>query len=122
SQGPDVAIEGTLHVASQALLSSDGTPIGFILHTNLSDAFAVSLDGVTSYVAVGSADGIPAECQPTACPPPFWKLTFRLLLLNSPFQSSLLYDETLKTQYAADGTLLNVCVVGQDGCDVGGIP
>jgi hypothetical protein len=123
SQGPGVAIEGTLHVASQALLLSDGTPIGFTLHTNVSDAFAGSLDGATSYVAVGASEGIPAECQPTACSPPFWKLTFRLLPVNSALQSTLLFDETLKTQYATDGTLSKVCVVGQDGCDIDvGIP
>lgn len=42
------------------LLSSGGTPIGFTLRTNLSDSFAVSLDDVTSYVAVGASEGIPA--------------------------------------------------------------
>jgi len=118
SQGPDVAVEGTLHIASHALLSSGGTPIGFTLHTNVSDSFAVSLDGATSYVAVSASEGIPAECQPTACPPPFWKLTFRLMSMNSA-QPSLLFDETLNTQYAADGTLLKVCIVGQEGCDIG---
>ena len=118
AQGPDVAIEGTLHIASQALLSSGGTPMGFPLHANLSDSFAASLDGATSYVAVGASEGIPAECQPTACPPPFWKLTFRLMSVNSA-QPSLLFDETLNTLYAADGTLLKACVVGQEGCEIG---
>jgi hypothetical protein len=118
TQGPDIAIHGTLHIASHAVQSSGGDPIGFTLHTNLSDSFAASLDGATSYVAVGASEGIPAECQPTACPPPFWKLTFRLVSPNSA-QPSLLFDQTLNTQYAADGTLLTVCVVGQDGCDIG---
>jgi len=121
SQGPGVVVEGTLHLASQALLSSDGTVIGFTLRANVSDAFAESLDGATSYVAVGASEGIPAECQPTACPPPFWTLTFRLVPLNSALHSSLLFDETLKTRYAPDGTLASVCVVGQDDCDTGGI-
>jgi hypothetical protein len=122
SEGPGVVVEGTLHVASQALLSSDGTPIGFTLHTNLSDAFAESLDGATAYVAVGASDGIPQECQPTGCPPPLWTVTFRLLPLNPGSRSSLLFDATLKTRYAADGTLVNVCVVGQEDCDTNDIP
>jgi len=121
AQGTDVAVSGTLHIVSQTLLSS-GALVGFILHTNLSDAAAVSVDGATSYVAVGASDGIPAECQPTACAPSFWTLTFRLVPLDRSRQSSLLFDETLKTQYAADGSLASVCVVGEDGCDTGVIP
>ena len=43
SKGPDITVQGTLHIASKALLSGDGTPIGFTLHTNLSDAFAANV-------------------------------------------------------------------------------
>lgn len=120
SQGPDVAVEGALHVASQALLAADGTPIGFTLHTNLSDSFAVSVDGAQSYAAVGAADGIPAECQQSACSPPSWTLTFRLIPEGATLQTSLLFDLTLNTQYAADGRLVKACLVGQEGCDSGG--
>ena len=119
SQGPDVVVEGTLHIASQALLSHDGNLVGFTLHTNLSDAFAATVDGGESYIAVGASDGIPAECQSTACAPPFWKLTFRLVPEGGALLPNLLFDVTLRTQYAADGTLSEVCVVGQEGCDAG---
>jgi len=119
SRGPDVAVGGMLHIASQALLSGDGTPVGYTLHTNLSDAFAASVDGAQSYVAVGASDGIPAECRPMSCAPPFWKLTFRLMPEGAELQPSLLFDVILNTQYAVDGTLLKACVVGQEECGAG---
>jgi len=121
SKGPDVAVEGSLHVMSQALLAADGTPIGFTLHTNLSDAFGVSVDGAQSYAAVGASDGVPVECHPAACPPPAWTLTFRLVPEGLALRSSLLFDLTLVTQYASDGKLLKACLAGQDGCDTGGL-
>lgn len=119
SAGPDVAVGGTLHVASQALLSGDGTPVGYQLRVNLSEAFAASVAGGESYRAVSASDGIPAECQPVACAPPFWVLTFRLVPDGAFQRPSLLFDVTLKTHYAADGTLLSACVAGQEGCDIG---
>jgi hypothetical protein len=118
SSGPDVAVEGTLHVASQALRSGDGTPVGYKLHTNLSEAFAAGVDGGESYLAVSASDGIPAECKPAACAPPFWVLTFRLVADGAVQRPNLLFNVTLKTQYAADGTLVNACVAGQEGCDI----
>ena len=69
SEGPQVTLDGTLHVASQALLSDAGAPIGFRLRANLSNVFASSADGADGYVAVGDAEGIPAECGPEACAP-----------------------------------------------------
>jgi len=123
STGPDVAVEGTLHVASQVLLGSDGSPVGYRLHGNLSDAFAASVGGDESYLAVSASEGIPAECQPSGCAPPFWVLTFRLVPDAGVQRPDLLFDVTLKTQYAADGTLVNACVAGQEGCDLGpGVP
>jgi len=119
SKGPDITVQGTLHIASQALLSGYGIPIGFTLRTNLSDAFATNVDGTAWYVAVAASDGIPAECQPTACAPPFWALTFRLVSQDAVPKPSLLFNVMLKTQYAADGTLLNACVAGQQDCDIG---
>ena len=119
SRGPDITVQGTLHLASQALLSADNTPVGFTLRTNLSDAFGANIDGTESYVAVAASDGIPAECQPTACAPPFWALTFRLVPQDAMLKPSLLFDVMLRTQYAADGTLLNACVAGQQDCDIG---
>jgi hypothetical protein len=118
STGPDVAVEGTLHMASQAFRSGDGTVVGYKLHTNLSEAFAASVDGGESYLAVSASDGIPAECEPTACAPPFWVLTFRLVADGAAQRPSLLFNVTLETQYAADGTLVNACVAGQEGCDI----
>jgi hypothetical protein len=118
SPGPSAIVAGVLHLASQALLSDDGAPVGFTLHTNLSNAFAASSDGAQSYVAVGAADGIPAECQPAACAPPFWTLTFRLVPKGPVPQPSLLFDLTVSTQYDANGTLVNACIQGQEGCEV----
>lgn len=123
SSGPDVAVEGTLHVASRALLAGDGTPVGYELHTNLSDASAASVGGAESYLAVGASDGFPAECQPSSCAPPFWVLTFRLMPDSASQRPNLLFDVMLKTQYGADGALVNACVVGEESCDVGaGVP
>ena len=119
SPGPDVTVTGKLHVTSQALLAPDGTPIGFTLHTSLSDALAVGVDRAQSYAAVGASDGIPTECEVGACPPPSWTLTFRLVPVGSVLQSSLLFDLTLITQYAPDGTLFNACLAGQEDCDSG---
>lgn len=115
--GPSVVMQGVLHLVSQALLSQDGTPVGFTLHGNLADAFAISADGTQSYVAVG-ADGIPDECSDLEpCLPAFWTLTFRLVPQGSGPRSSLLFDLTVIPQYDANGALLSACVVGQDGCE-----
>jgi hypothetical protein len=119
SPGPSVVLDGVLHLVSQSLLSADGVPVGFTLHTDLSDAFASNVDGTGSYVAVGS-DGMPAECSESApCLPPFWTLMFRLVPQpGSGPQSSLLFTLTVNTQYDADGTLVSACVLGQEGCEV----
>jgi hypothetical protein len=115
--GPSVVMQGVLHLVSQALLSQDGAPVGFTLHGNLADAFATTIDGAQSYVAVG-ADGIPAECDESEpCVPPFWTLMFRLVPMGSGPGSSLFFDLTVIPQYDADGTLLGACLVGQDGCE-----
>ena len=115
--GPSIVIQGVLHLVSKALVSQDGTPVGFTLHGNLADASATSIDGAQSYVAVG-ADGMPAECDPLApCMPPFWTLTFRLVPMGSSHGSSLYFDLTVIPQYDANGTLLTACLVGQDGCE-----
>jgi len=119
SPGPSVSLEGVLHLGSKVLLSDDGEPIGFRLHGNLSDASALSGDGTTSFVAVGAADGIPTECEAEACAPPFWTFTFRLIPQGSELRPSLLFDLTVSTQYDQNGALLNVCVLGEEGCDVG---
>ena len=117
TSGPSIVLQGVLHLVSKALLSQDGTPDGFTLHGNLADAFATSVDGSQSYVAVG-ADGMPAECDPSApCAPPFWTLTFRLVPMGSGHGSSLYFDLTVIPQYDANGTLLSACLVGQDGCE-----
>jgi len=117
TSGPSIAIQGVLHLVSKALLSQDGTPVGFTLHGNLADASAVTVDGSQSYIAVG-ADGMPAECDPaTPCAPPFWTLTFRLAPIGSGHGSSLYFDLMVIPQYDANGTLLSACVVGQDGCE-----
>jgi len=117
TSGPSIVLQGVLHLVSKALLSQAGTPVGFTLHGNLADASAVSDDGSQSYVAVG-ADGMPAECDPSApCAPPFWTLTFRLVPVGSGQGSSLYFDLTVIPQYDADGTLLSACLVGQDGCE-----
>ena len=115
--GPSIVLQGLLHLVSKALLSQDGTPVGFTLHGNLADATAVAADGSQSYIAVG-ADGMPAECDPSApCAPPFWTLTFRLVPMGSSHGSSLYFDLTVIPQYDANGTLLSACLVGQDGCE-----
>jgi hypothetical protein len=118
SPGPNVNLEGVLHLGSKVLLSDDGVPIGFRLHGNLSDASALSADGATSFEAVGASDGVPDECEPEACAPPFWTFTFRLIPKGSGLQSSLLFDLTLSTQYDAKGTLTSVCVVGEENCNL----
>jgi len=115
--GPSVVVQGVLHLVSQALVSQDGTPVGFTLHGNLADAFAVTVDGAQSFVAVG-ADGIPAECgESEACLPAFWTLTFRLVPQGGGPRSSLFFDLTVIPQYDANGTLLSACLVGQEGCE-----
>jgi hypothetical protein len=115
--GPSVVMQGVLHLVSQALLSQDGVPVGFTLHGNLADAFATTIDGAQSYVAVG-ADGIPAECDESQpCVPPFWTLMFRLVPAGSGPQPSLLFFLTVNTLYDANGTLVSACVVGQEGCE-----
>jgi hypothetical protein len=117
TSGPSIVLQGVLHLVSKALLSQAGTPVGFTLHGNLADASAVSADDSQSYVAVG-ADGMPAECDPSApCAPPFWTLTFRLVPVGSGHGSSLYFDLTVIPQYDANGTLLSACLVGQDGCE-----
>ena len=118
SPGPDVNLEGVLHLGSKVLMSDDSVPTGFRLHGNLSDASALSADGITSFEAVGASNGIPTECEPEACaPPPFWTFTFRLIPKGSG-QPSLLFDLTLSTQYDGNGTLTNVCVVGEENCNL----
>ncbi len=119
STGPTLTLNGVLHLLSQALDSQDGTLVGFRLQTNLSDAFAASADGTDTYVAVGASDGIPADCGPEPCLPSFWTLTFRLVPQGGPGgQPSLLFSLIVNTVYAADGSLVSACVVGQDGCGV----
>jgi hypothetical protein len=116
--GPSVVMQGVLHLVSQALLSRDGTPVGFTLHGNLANAFAISVDGTQSFVAVG-ADGIPDDCGDSEpCLPAFWTLTFRLVPQGSGPRSSLFFDLMVIPQYNPDGTLLSACVVGQDGCEI----
>ncbi|HZI83689.1 MAG TPA: hypothetical protein VFF44_07225 [Casimicrobiaceae bacterium] len=117
SPGPKVNLEGVLHLLSQTLVSQDGVPVGFTLHTNLADARASSADGAESYVGVGASDGIPAECQPESCSPPFWMLTFRLVQEGAALKPSLVFNLTVRTQYDSDGTLTGACVVGEDGCE-----
>jgi hypothetical protein len=117
SPGPKVNLDGVLHLLSQTFVSPEGVPVGFTLHTNLADARATSVDGAESYLGVGASDGIPAECQPEACAPPFWMLTFRLVPEGAVLQPSLVFNLTVKTQYDADGTLASACVVGEDGCE-----
>jgi hypothetical protein len=116
SSGPNLTLNGRLHLLSQALLDG-GTPIGFRLQTNLMDAFASNANGTETYVAVGSSDGVPADCT-EPCLPPFWTLTFRLVPREPAGQSNLLFDLTVITVYAADGSLESTCVVGQDDCGV----
>ncbi|HEY2862527.1 MAG TPA: hypothetical protein VGK37_02750 [Casimicrobiaceae bacterium] len=117
TSGPSIVLQGVLHLVSKALLSQAGAPVGFTLHGNLADASAASADGSQSYVAIG-ADGMPAECDPSApCAPPFWTLTFRLVPVGSGHGSSLYFDLTVIPQYDANGTLLSACLVGQDGCE-----
>lgn len=120
SPGPSVTVQGILHLGSKAFLGDDGMPIGFRLHGNLSGASALGADGVY-FVAVGAAEGVPTECDPDACAPPFWTFTFRLVPLGSGLQPSLLFDLPVSTEYNEDGTLKSACVVGQEGCDTGGI-
>ena len=117
SPGPSVNLGGNLHLVSEAFLSDSGVPVGFGLHGNLSDAFALVADNGASFVAVGASDGIPTECDPEACAPPFWTFTFRLIPQGAGLQPSLLFDLTVSTQYDTDGNLTAACVVGQEGCD-----
>jgi hypothetical protein len=116
SPGPKVNLEGVLHLVSQTLVAQ-AVPVGFTLHTNLADARASSVDGSESYVGVGASDGIPAECQPESCAPPFWMLTFRLVPESAVLKPSLVFNLTVRTQYDSDGTLTSACVVGEDGCE-----
>jgi hypothetical protein len=116
SQGPELTLNGRLHLVSQALFDG-GTPIGFRLQTNLMDAFASNVNGTENYVAVGSSDGIPADCT-EPCLPPSWTLTFRLVPMGSAGQPHLLFELTVNTAYGADGSLESACVVGQDDCGV----
>ena len=116
SPGPDLILNGRLHLRSQVLLDGE-TPIGVRLNTNLMDAFASSADGRETYVAVGASDGIPADCA-DPCLPPSWTVTFRLVPRGSTGQSNLLFALTVETVYAADGSLLTACVFGQNSCDI----
>jgi hypothetical protein len=118
STGPRVSVHGYLHLLSQAFVNDRGEPVAYTLHADVSDAFASTLDSSQSFAVVGSSDGIPAECQPVSCPPPFWSVTFRLIPQGSQPQSSLLLDLTVNTQYDGNGTLANACIVGQPGCAV----
>ncbi len=116
SPGPIVTLDGRLHLVSQALLDGS-TPVGFRLQTNLMNAFASNQDGTETYVAVGSSDGIPAECA-EPCLPSFWILTFRLIPRGSVVKPNLLFDLIVYTVYGPDGSLESACVVGQDNCGV----
>lgn len=118
SPGPVVNLQGVLHLGSKVLVSDNGVPAGFRLHGNLSDASALSTDGLASFEAVGASDGIPTECEPEACAPPFWTFTFRLIPQGSGLQPSLLFDLTVSTEYDANGSLKNACVVGQQDCNL----
>jgi hypothetical protein len=118
SPGPSVIVSGAVHLVSQALISENGVPIGFTLHSNLANVGATSTDGAESYVAAGTSDAIPAECgESDACAPPFWVLTFRLIPEGLTPRPSLFFDVTVITQYADDGTLVNACIVEQQGCE-----
>src|SRR5690348_8792298 len=44
SPGPSISLTGILHLVSRTLVSDDGTPVGFILDTNLSDGVAAGID------------------------------------------------------------------------------
>jgi hypothetical protein len=116
SPGPKLALNGSLQLLSQTLLDGD-TPIGIRLHTNLMDAFASNAGGTETYVAVGSSDGVPDDCT-EPCLPPSWTLTFRLVPREPAGESNLLFNLTVITVYADDGSLGSACVVGQDDCGV----
>jgi hypothetical protein len=113
--GPSVSLNGVLHLVSQTLLSADGTPFAFTLHTNLADVDASTADGEQSFVAVG-AFALPVECESGLCPPQFWNVTFRLVPEKAALQSSLFLALTLNTKYTIDGYLSGSCVFGTVGC------
>jgi hypothetical protein len=117
--GPSISLTGILHLVSRTLVSDDGTPVGFILEPNQSDGVAAGIDGVQSFVAVGASGAIPAECEPESCPPPFWVQTFRLVptVSEGALAPSLFFDLTLKTEYDANGRLVNACLAGLPDCD-----
>jgi len=118
SPGPIVNLAGVLHLGSKVFVSDDGAPTGFTLHGNLSESSALSVDGITSFVAVGASDGVPTECEPQTCaPPPLWTFTFRLMPRGSGLQPSLLFDLMLCTQYDQNGTLQNAFVVDEENCN-----
>jgi FtsP/CotA-like multicopper oxidase with cupredoxin domain len=114
SSGGYVDVTGQLHLASQTFVADDGTPVSFTLHANLADASALSLDGTQSFQAVGAQDGVPSECT-AFCAPPFWTFLFRLIPQRGP-GSSFVFTLTVRTQYDADGNLVNACLDGQPGC------
>lgn len=128
SPGPSVTLDGVLHLVSQVLVADDGLPVGYTLHTNLSDASAVTADGAGSFVAVGASDGLPDECGAVdPCQPSSWTLTFRLVP-DKPEAGSenvrrlgLLVDLPISTAYDRDGTLVGACVTGQNGCGMVGV-
>jgi hypothetical protein len=117
SPGPNVDLEGVLHLGSKVLMSGDGVPTGFRLYGNLSDASALSADGIASFEAVGASDGVPTECDPACAPPPLWTFTFRLIPQGSGLRPSLLFDLLLCTQYDTNGTLQNAFVVEEENCN-----
>lgn len=128
SPGPSVTLDGVLHLVSQVLVADDGAPVGYTLHTNLSDASASATDGGGSFVAVGASDGIPDDCgESDSCQPSSWILTFRLVPEKPEAGSEnvrrlgLLVDLPLSTQYDPGGTLSSACIVGQNGCGVVGV-
>lgn len=128
SPGPSVTLDGVLHLVSQVLVADDGAPVGYTLHTNLSDASASATDGGGSFVAVGASDGIPDDCgESDPCQPSSWTLTFRLVPEKPEAGSEnvrrlgLLVDLPLSTQYDPGGTLSSACIVGQNGCGVVGV-
>ena len=114
SPGGFVDVAGKLHLVTETFVADDGTPVGFTLHGNLADASALSLDGTQSFQAVGAQDGIPSECT-DFCAPPFWTFLFRLIPQGGP-GSSFVFMLTVRTQYDADGNLVNACLDGEPGC------
>ncbi len=112
SPGPEVILKGRLHLLGQPLFDGN-TLIGYRLRSNLMNAFASSEDGMETYVAVGSSDGVPADCT-EPCMPPSWTLTFRLVPRGPAGLSNLFFDLTVIPTYGPDGSVESICVAEQD--------